>query len=208
MNTTIQPRALMLLALNLTPAFAGSTVDLGVTGLITPRACSVSLSDSGLVDFGKIPARILNQSEFTLLPSQQMGLGISCEGPTLFALVGIDNQPGSSPAPTVFYGLGMNLHAPTERLGSVGLSLRGPVGDDIALRVLSSSDNGRTWRPEPNAYPGQYMGFARPDGQQPGPIKQLVASLRVETAISPANTLTLAEEVPLQGSITLDLKYL
>ena len=208
MNTTIPPWALTLLALNLTPAFAGSTVELGVTGLITPQACNVLLSDSGLIDFGKIPARLLNQSEVTLLPSQQMGLSINCEGPTLFALVGLDNQPNSSVAPDVLYGLGMNIHAPAERLGSVGLSVRGPVGDGVTLLVISSSDSGSTWHPEPNAYPKKYMGFARVDAQQPEPIKQLVASLRVETAISPANTLTLKEEVPLQGSITLDLKYL
>ena len=208
MNTTILSCALMLLAVNLTPALAGSTVDLSVTGRITPQACSVSLSDSGLVDFGKIPARTLKPSEYTQLPSQQLGLSISCEGPTLFALVGIDNHPGSSPAPLVFYGLGMNIHAPSERLGSVGLALRGPVGDGVALRVLTSSDNGGTWHPEANAYPAQYIGFARSDALQPEPIRQLVASLRVETAISPASGLTLKEEVPLQGSITLDLKYL
>jgi len=52
------------------------------------------------------------------------------------------------------------------------------------------------------------MGFARAGDTLPAPIRQLVASLRVDTSISPANTLTLHEEVPLDGSITLDLRYL
>jgi len=208
MNPSTITRALTLFALHLTPAFAASTVDLSVTGRITPQACTVSLSDSGLIDYGKIPARTLRPSEFTPLPSRQMGLGINCEGPTLFVLVGIDNQPNSSVNPEVLYGLGMNIHAPSERLGSVGLSLRGPVGDGSALQVISSADGGSTWHPEPNAHPRHYMGFARLDTLVPIPIRQLVASLRVDTTISPANSLTLKQEVPLQGSITLDLKYL
>lgn len=208
MNRSIRPWAFTLLALNLTPAVAGSTVDLGVTGVITPQACIVSLSDGGLVDFDKIPARTLNTDEFTVLPSQQLALSVSCEGPTLFALVGIDNQPDSSLAPDFFYGLGKNIHAPAERLGSVALSLRGPVGDGATLTTLSSLDNGSTWYPEPNAYPRKFMGFARLGAQLPEPLRQLVTSLRVDTSISPANTLTLKEEVPLQGSITLDLRYL
>ncbi|WP_338572512.1 hypothetical protein V6L78_29550 [Pseudomonas canadensis] len=37
---------------------------------------------------------------------------------------------------------------------------------------------------------------------------KLESSLRVDNSISPANTLTLQERVPLDGSITLDLLYL
>lgn len=208
MNRPIHCLALTLLALHLTPSFARSAVDLDIAGRITPQACSVSLSDSGLVDYGKIPARTLNLTDFTVLPNQQMGLSISCEGPTLFALTGIDNQGNSSPDPQVFYGLGMNIHAPSERLGHVSLSLRGPVGDNATLQTLTSADNGATWTPEPHAYPRKPMAFAPAGVLLPGPLRQLVASLRVDTSISPANTLTLKEEVPLDGSITLDLKYL
>jgi len=143
-----------------------------------------------------------------VLPNQQMGLSISCEGLVLFALVGIDNKRESSLAPDYFYGLGMNPHAPDERLGSVSLSLRGPVGDSQPMQTLTSSDQGASWKPEPNMYPRLLMGFARAGDTLPAPIRQLVASLRVDTSISPANTLTLHEEVPLDGSITLDLRYL
>lgn len=208
MNRPIHCLALALLALHLTPSFARSAVDLDITGRITPQACTVLLSDSGLIDYGKIPARTLNPTEFTVLPSHQMGLSISCEGAILFALTGIDNQAESSLEPAVFFGLGMNLHALTERLGRVSLSLRGPVGDGATLQTLASADNGATWAPEANVYPRRLMAFALPGVLFPGAWHQLVASLRVDTAIRPANALTLKEEVPLDGSITLDLKYL
>ncbi|KAA8560813.1 Protein GltF [Pseudomonas extremaustralis] len=189
-------------------AFATSSVDMQVNGRITPGACAIALSDNGLVDHGKIMANTLHPSEFTVLPNQQMGLSVSCEGPVLFALVGIDNKRESSAAPDFFYGLGMNIHAPGERLGSVSLSLRGPVGDSQSLQTLTSHDEGATWAPEPYAYPGLFMGFARVGDTLPMPLRQLVASLRVDTSISPANGLTLKEQVPLDGSITLELRYL
>ncbi|NWA40692.1 DUF1120 domain-containing protein [Pseudomonas reactans] len=202
---------LLALAVVLTAApltFAASTVDLQVNGQITPRACTVSLSDNGVVDHGRIMARTLNPSDFTVLPNLQMGFSVSCDGLVLFALMGIDNKPESSLAPERLFGLGMNIHAPTERLGTVTLSLRGPVGDMQPMQTLTSPDKGITWTPEPHVYPGRYMGFAATGETLPKPIRQLVASLRVDTSISPANGLTLKEEVPLDGSITLDLIYL
>ena len=208
MNLLTRLPALALMYAAAPLSFALSTVELEVNGQITPSACSVSLSDNGLVDHGKILATTLNPSEFTVLPNQQMGLSISCQGLVLFALVGIDNKRESSLAPDYFYGLGINPHAPGERLGSVSLSLRGPVGDFQPMQTLASSDQGVTWTPEPYAYPGLLMGFARLGDTLPAPIRQLVAALRVDTSISPANTLTLKEEVPLDGSITLDLRYL
>lgn len=41
-------------------AYAASTVDLDVKGLITPRACTASLSDNSLVDYQEIMAKTLH----------------------------------------------------------------------------------------------------------------------------------------------------
>ncbi|PNA52870.1 hypothetical protein C1Y14_34105, partial [Pseudomonas sp. MPR-R5B] len=41
-------------------AVAASSVDLTVTGLITPTACTPSLSANGVVDHGKISAKDLS----------------------------------------------------------------------------------------------------------------------------------------------------
>lgn len=208
MNTF--PRLLaVLLLLTTTPAtFAASFVDLTVTGRLTPDACHVTLSDDGMVDHGKIPSHTLNATEFTVLPSQWLQLNVQCSRPMLFALVGLDNRAESSLAPGFFYGLGRNIHAPAERLGSVALSYRNPTGDAQAMQVLASSDNGETWSPEPNAYPKSYVGFAPPGDRQPDFIGQLSAQLRIDTSINFAQYLTLNQEVPLDGAIVLDLRYL
>lgn len=41
-------------------AVAASSTDLTVTGVITPQACTPSLSNGGIIDNGKISAKDLN----------------------------------------------------------------------------------------------------------------------------------------------------
>jgi len=208
MNTLPRLPAVLLLLTTTHPVFAASAVDLTVTGRLTPDACHVTLSDEGTVDHGKIPSHTLNASEFTALPSRVLELNVQCSRPMLFTLVGLDNRAESSLVPGSLYGLGENPHAPQERLGSVAVSYQNPVGDAQSLQVLASNDNGETWAPEPNAYPKAYMGFAPLGDRQPDFIGQLRAQLRIDTAINFAQYLTLNQEVPLDGSIVLDLRYL
>lgn len=208
MNTSTRTPTLLLSLLATTTALADSTVQLAVQGALTPSACVVLLSKNGIIDLGRIPAKSLNKDEFTVLPSQILELNVTCGSPTLYALVGMDNRADSSLAPGFFYGLGKNIHAPVERLGSVAFSYRNPVGDGQAVQPLASSNNGASWFPEPNAYPRNYMAFAQPGAIVPRPLTRLDTLVRIDTSINAAMYLTLDQEVPLDGSITLDLRYL
>lgn len=192
----------------LADAHAASTVDLTVTGRVTPDACLIELTNDGTVDHGKIPSHSLNSDEFTVLPVQVLDLRVQCARPMLFALVGIDNRADSSSAPDYFYGLGRNIHVPEERLGSVALAYRNAVSDAQPMQALASIDNGETWSQEPNAYPRVFMAFAPVGDRQPDFIGQLTVQVQVSTAINFSQYLTLDQEVPLDGAIVLDLRYL
>ena len=207
MNTPATLFAALLTLTFAAPAWATSIVDITVTGRLTPDACHVELSEDGMVDHGKIPSHTLSSDEFTLMPSRFLELSVQCARPMLFALVGLDNRAESALAPGVF-GLGRNIHAPEERLGGVALSYRNPLGDAQPMQVLMSLDNGETWTPRPNAAPKAYAGFALPGDRQPDFIRHLNAQLHIETSINFSNYLTLDQEVPLDGSIVLDLRYL
>jgi hypothetical protein len=187
---------------------AASEVELNVVGLITPNACDVLLSDDGIVDHGKVPARTLNQYELSPLPERQLELHVSCNEPLLFVLVGMDHRADSSLGPGFYYGLGWNVHAPEERLGAVSLAYRNAVADGEPALVLASSNLGLTWFPETNAYPNNYTGFAKPGTLVPEPHRLLTATLHINTSINAASFLTLKQEVPLDGAIVLDLRYL
>ncbi|EFQ65455.1 MULTISPECIES: DUF1120 domain-containing protein [Pseudomonas] len=189
-------------------ALATSSTELNVTGLITPSACTTTLSANGIVDHGKVPASSLNQYEYSALPTQSLDLNVSCNEPVLFVLVGLDNRADSSLGPGFYYGLGHNIHAPSERLGTVSLAFRDAMGDGKRVLVLASSNEGLTWFPESNAYPDNYMGFAHLGTLVPEPHRLLTATLQINTSINAAAYLTLKQEVPLDGSIVLDLRYL
>ncbi|WP_338507380.1 DUF1120 domain-containing protein [Pseudomonas poae] len=198
----------LCLCLPATPALCASSVEMTFTGIITPSACTPSLSADGIVDHGRVPARSLNHYEFTKLPTRNLDLEVSCNEPVLFVLVGVDNRAASSVGPGFYYGLGNNIHAPSERLGSVSLAIREAFGDNVRALVLASSNQGETWFPEFNAYPDNFMGFATPGTLVPEPHRRITATLQIDTSINAAAFLTLDQEVPLDGSIVLDLRYL
>lgn len=208
MNTLSRRLLTSCFCLTATPVFSASTADVTVTGIITPNACTPTLSAEGIVDHGKVPARGLNQWEFSPLPSQSLELSVSCNQALLFVLVGVDNRADTSLGPGFYYGLGSNVHAPDERLGTVSLAYRNVIADGAPALVLASSNQGLTWFPESNAYPDNYMGFAQPGTLVPEPHRLVHATLQINTAINAAASLTLNQEVPLDGSIVIDLRYL
>lgn len=206
-NTTSHLLVLLCLCSAATQLLASST-ELSVRGTITPKACDVKLSDNGIVDHGRIPARSLNQYEFSPLPTRPLDLKVSCNQAVLFVLVGVDNRAPSSLGPGFYYGLGNNIHAPGERLGMVSLAFRNVMADGVPALVLASSNQGQTWFPESSAYPNNFMGFARPGTLIPEPHQLLDAILQINTSINAAAVLSLDQEVPLDGSIALDLRYM
>lgn len=203
---------LLVLLLPLAPfAYAASSVDLSVTGLITPSACTPSLSQNGQVDYGKIPARELHADAYTPLPKSTLQLGVSCEGSTAFALRLTDNRADSSSGTPLAFGLG--LINGNERLGMFHIVLSSPVADDAAVTSLQSMDEGQVWHPVDDtvALPPLRLaafGDASSGGWAPLPVKQLRVAMNISTFIAPAQGLTLDHEVPLDGSATVDLIYL
>jgi hypothetical protein len=208
MNRTLRLCAALLLLNTGSTVFASTVTDLSLAGLVTPSSCTVGLSGSGVIDHGTIRAHTLNQETPTPLPSQWLEVEINCSGPLLFALIGLDSREDSSSAPATAYGLGNNPHAPSEHLGSVSLMFEAAQGDGNAMQSLASNTHGGLWFPQPAIHPRTLMGFARPGRPFPEPIIRLTTRIRAHTTINPANRLTLRQDVPLDGSLVLDLRYL
>ncbi|MCF5720820.1 DUF1120 domain-containing protein [Pseudomonas syringae] len=186
---------------------AASSVDLTVKGMITPSACTPSLSQDGKVDYGKIPAKDLSLDKPTELPLSILQLSVNCEAPTLFALHTRDNRQGSSYyAHPNNYGLG--LINGDQKLGSYGIGVFNPVAD-IPVVPLISFDSGKTWLVNASGSymePGAWISFG--DSPTPKALSNVTVDLRIDTSIAPASGLTLTAEVPLDGNATVDVVYL
>lgn len=200
-------KSLALLLAAASPAFAASNVDLNVKGSITPNACDTMISNGGVVDHGKLTARDLSADAHTPLPIQPLLLSVRCEGPTLFTFNMIDNRAGSSALHNSLHGLGVINE--TEKLGSAAFTLTSPVADSVAVRTIISTNGGASWTP------ASYLGHAAltaiasaDDTSRPIALKDFDAGINVRTMIARADGLTLTDEVPIDGHVTLQLTYL
>lgn len=187
-------------------AVAVSSVDLSVKGSITPSACTPVLSNGGNIDHGKISAKDLKPTLPTTVRVSLLSMEVTCDATTLFAMRPIDNRAATSPS---IYNFGLGLINDNQKLGWFWMTLENPVADDIPVRLITSWD-GSTWSTD-NAfwYASLWAGFAAADDvTQPIAIQKLTAQIRVRTTINPANSLDLSNEVPIDGSATVEVKYL
>ena len=212
MASRLTPIAATLLLICAGPAFAASSVDLTVKGLITPSACTPSLAQGGVADYGKIAAKDLQENQATPLPATTLPFNLSCEAATLFALNGVDNRAGSASSPND-YSYGLGLINETERVGDFVIILTSYLADSLPVSKLASSDNGATWRENSEDsiwMRGRLAAFGNNVSGTWAPIaiKTLTSNLVVHPTIAASSGLTLTEEQPIDGSATLEVLYL
>ncbi|NMZ93016.1 DUF1120 domain-containing protein [Pseudomonas panacis] len=206
MKTLFSAAATSLMLLTCATAHAASTVDLTVKGLIVPSACTPNLSGGGVIDHGKISAKDLRPDNPTHIGKNVMTIAVVCDGATSFALNAIDNRADSAIMASLF---GLGFINGTQKLGWFDLMLQNAVADGVQVDTIASGDGGNTWYKEKFWDPGLYMSVATTDDTtQPVPVKELVMEMEVSTSIARTDSLDLSNEVTLDGSATLEVKYL
>lgn len=209
MNKRISLLATALLLTGASSVFAASSTDLTVTGVITPAACTPVLSNNGAVDFGKTPAKDLNQTRITHLGMEKLQVDVGCDAATTFALTLLDNRSSSALTP---YQYGLGKTSADEKLGGFTVTFFDAITDSGPKRVIASFDEGKTWRNN-NAIPvdpGSWaaVGDTSTGSWFPVSTKTLAMNLEVDAFIARADGLTLTDEVTLDGSATLQIKYM
>ncbi|MDI2593916.1 DUF1120 domain-containing protein [Pseudomonas sp. 681] len=207
MNKMLSAIAPVLLLGSALGAHAASTVDLAVKGLVTPSSCTPSLTSGGVVDYGKMSSKDLRPDRATSLANVNLQLAVTCEGSTLLALQGNDNREGSDHRNDLqYYGLGLINGG--EKLGAFDLRFSSPVADGITVHTIASPNGGGSWWAEPNLVRGDILSVAHIGSLVPIPVRNLTADVRIGAEIAPTRQLTLDNEVPLDGSATITVKYL
>ncbi|WP_223416427.1 MULTISPECIES: DUF1120 domain-containing protein [unclassified Pseudomonas] len=209
MNKRLSLLTAALLLTGASSAFAASSTDLTVTGRITPTACTPSLANSGVVDFGKTSATDLHQTNWTFLGRPSLKLNVDCDAAQTYALHLKDNRENTA-FRSHLYGLG--LINTNQKLGGFDLGFSSAVSENGSIDVLISADQGTTWSPSVVAghVPGTWAAFGdRSTGTLlPTPIKNLTVDMEVGAIIARADSLTLTDEVRLDGAATLEVIYL
>lgn len=207
MKTLLTTLATSVLLLGSTATFAASTVDLVVKGKIIPAACTPELSRGGVIDHGKISAKDLRPDNPTQIGNHVLTMTVDCDAPILFALHSIDNRAASS-LTRELYGLGF-ING-DQKLGWYNLQMLNlVVNDSIVAQPIASADQGNIWYRENHWEPGIYMSAASMDDDtQPLAVEKLRLDLQVISTIARTDGLDLSNEVNIDGSATLEVKYL
>ncbi|MCR4539247.1 DUF1120 domain-containing protein [Pseudomonas sp. 18.1.10] len=192
-----------------TPALATSGVDLSVKGSITPNACTPSVSNDGLVDYGKISVHDLNPTGVTKLPESTFKLAVNCEGASLFALASQDNR-SSIPGQSASFILG-RISA-KNWIGTYFLSMKNILPDNPSAYSIYSFDNGSTWlfNPDAGVPANTLIAFGNQSSgvRAPIPLKDVSLDLLVQAFIFPKDLIPTGETIALDGSATFELRYL
>ncbi|MGU3309465.1 DUF1120 domain-containing protein [Pseudomonas sp. M5A4_2d] len=208
MNTAFKSAITALLLLGSANALAASSVDLTVKGLITPSACTPALSNGGSVDYGKISAQDLNVDRTTDLAAQTLQFTVTCDAATLVALEAKDNREGSD-LNNDYLEFGLGLINDTEKLGYMSLKLLSPVADGAPAITVVSYDDGVTWSNGGITLTSSYIHAPGAAGvNAPIPVQLWTADLYIAPTIAKTSELTLTNEVAIDGSVTLTVRYL
>jgi type 1 fimbria pilin len=208
-SLTLMAAAFVLAAVS--PVYAASSVDLNVTGTITPSACTPTLSAGGVVDHGKISVQDLHPNLETTMPDVTLQLAVSCEASTLVAVKSTDNRPGTSTewgGGTSNFGLG--LAGGDKKVGRYALTLINALADDVPLAMIESVD-GKTWFDAPPGtvwQPGWMRSLANAADTTPVPMQSFKADVVISSTLNYKRDLPVTEEILIDGSATLDIVYL
>ncbi|AZE53292.1 Beta-fimbriae probable major subunit [Pseudomonas synxantha] len=196
---------------------SGRSRELRLQARFAPAACTPSLSNGGVVAFGKLSAMDLQRRQETPLPARLLVVSVSCDAPTAFALHLLDNRQGSAtgPADSTHYGLG--LDARERKIGRYQLTFDPARTTADAWTQVYRTDSASTAGPWSSAHTGRiaidasrYLGFNASAGSNhgPDPVQNLSAGASLEAVIAPLETLDVANEVHMDGSATLEVVYL
>lgn len=199
-----------------TVAYAAPSVELRVTGVIRPSACTPTLGNGGAADYGTIPAKSLNAGRFTTLDVKQVSLTVTCDAAAKIAIVTIDNRSASR-VPNITDGIKSGA-AYNFGLGSVaGQNIGGYVmsfannatADGKAVSNIVSKDRGNSWSANTGTidHNGTYFSFSQ-DGVAPLALKTLSVTLNVQAVLNKSENLPLHQDIQLDGSATIEIKYL
>ncbi|UVL57770.1 DUF1120 domain-containing protein [Pseudomonas sp. B21-035] len=210
-------KSVLSLAVLMTLATANAmaaTTDLTVTGTITPAACTPTLSNGGLVEYGSLSLTELEETSIGYkLPAKSLNLSIECSAPATFALITNDNRRDSSPANAWLFGLGNHLD---QAIGYFGMTMdhENTIVDGAPGTHLASEDAGNTWT---NIMDGILQDAGRaPDyraafsstGSSVGPAPASSVNVIMDIRGSINKGLTLNGAMELDGSATIEVVYL
>lgn len=206
-------------------AKAADTAELKVKGTIRPPGCTPSLAAGGTADFGVIPMTSLNTNSTTTVGQRNISFSIACTAKMKLALVANDNRKPTviSGAPAGAYGLGAFSG---KNIGYYSITVQTVTGDGSSVTPLLynpgsgglevwTSDGAHSVGPSTPASWGSSsgnIGLGRmaftSSGSAPSAYQMISGVFVIQATIDRSVNLPSSQEIPLDGSATIEVQYL
>ncbi|WP_407439400.1 DUF1120 domain-containing protein [Lelliottia sp.] len=197
--------------------WAASTVDLTVKGTLTNSACTPTLSNGGVVDFGKTSLSTLTATGDNALRAKTITLTITCDAATTVGFV-VDDNRADSVSTASSYNFGMGKTAGGVNLGYYKITATtSPMADGVAGIIISSNKtmlDDNSWVKgmiasgiQPEAY---VYSVSKTDSNPavPTAFKVGVFDLSIAPYIQGTDTLNITDDTELDGLATISVLYL
>jgi hypothetical protein len=196
---------------------AGPTATLQVKGTITPAACTPTLSNAGIVDFGATSTSEFGAANLAL-GEKDIDLNVSCTGPTKLQFSMTDNRHDtatSSGEYDLVGRLGLGMTTKSEKIGYFVLWVHDAVVDGVAGDVIASNNTEAIWHK--NVYHvnnvniegsyDDYVSVATSGTVTPIAFEEMTMKLSPEVVIDKSMK-SITEVANLDGNLTLNFDYL
>ncbi|MBP8540935.1 MULTISPECIES: DUF1120 domain-containing protein [unclassified Citrobacter] len=228
-------KTLLLSALSLallgSAAHAADTATLKVAGRLTNAACTPTMSDAGVADYGKIYLGNLSATATNQLGQKNITLSINCTAATKVAWRFMDNRAGTRPlgievanadvsgaattdsvrtngfgktAGGVKLG-GWALYVDLPNLKANGVAVDFLEGDNTLTHAWQKSTTGAVKNTSGNEF---WYSTATTGSLEALAITNAVFPLVVSAAVQNTATLAITDDTPLDGEATITLAYL
>lgn len=230
--------ALAMLSTTASMALAANSINIEVAGVIKPAACTPTLGDGGVVDYGNIGMNTLSVDHYTVLDEKELNVSVTCDALAKIALKLVNNQPADNaagagaaqtsgfalkPAEVTFksknsYVAGLGLAGPTKIGGyNAYLDLTSFTSSDGAndLKrdiIFRDASKPTVWNKSTNGNLMnsyvEHLTVAKTGTLVPEAFKTMTGKMKVQAYISRTSDLDLSQEIKLDGKSTIELVYL
>ncbi|CAH5614272.1 DUF1120 domain-containing protein [Enterobacter cloacae] len=212
-----------LIALASASAFAEPTAVLKVQGTLTNAACSPSIGNGGVIDYGYIHLGELSATENNKLGQKQVPVTITCTAPTKVGFTILDNRGDSNAQLPLdiggnlnqsdkYYTYGVGTTTEGVKIGDYGIWMTDVTADGNTVDAIGNNHdwNSDAWRatsvPRSDAF--NTISFAATGTTTPMPITTANFNFVTNLTIRDTTTLAITDDTPLDGQATMTLVYL
>lgn len=212
-----------LIALASASAFAEPTAVLKVHGTLTNAACSPSIGNGGVIDYGFIRLGDLSATENNKIGMKQVPVTITCTAPTKVGFTILDNRAdsnaqlpldigGNQNQSAKYYTYGVGTTTEGVKIGNYGMWMTDVTADGNTVDPVSNNHDWeaskwhKTGIPRSDAF--TTTSFAATGTEAPIAITTANFNFVTNLTIRDTTTLAITDDTPLDGQATMTLVYL